>query len=156
MAWAGGALLIGRLAAGQTYVRTHFRWGFYADTSLTTDLAAASANIFSMGLVTTIGDTTETVPNARTSTGDAAPPSRRWIYLETRAPVVTAIDSAGGLATWRDSGSSERTDTRGQVLAPAMPGGSTLNLWFSWAAAGNWDATGTASPWLGYSLLYKT
>lgn len=151
-----GTALLGRLNPGQTYVRVHFRWGVYADSSAITDIESNASNAISFGLVTTIGDTTETVPNARTASDDVAPPTQRWIYWETRLVVPTVISVDAGTIIYGDTGSTEPTDTKGQVLATGFVGPDTLNLWASWAALTAWDTTGIARVWLAASVLYKT
>ena len=154
--WLAGVNGMVALSAGQTLLRVRFRWGFYADTAILTDLAFVSENLMTWGIVTTIGNGTETVPNARTASGDADPPSERWIYWETRAPTVAAISNGAGMVAWRDSGSTEETSTKGQVLAPTMPAGDSLNVWASWAAPFNWDSSGTGVIWYAFSALIKT
>lgn len=151
-----GTALLGRLNPGQSYVRVHFRWGVYGDTTAITDIEAVASNAISFGLVTTIGDTTETVPNARTGSDDVAPPTQRWIYWETRLVVPTIISVDAGVIIYADSGSTEPTDTKGQVLATGFSSPDTLNLWASWAAEFAWDTSGIARVWLAASVLYKT
>lgn len=153
--WFANIIPIAALAAGQTLVRCRFRWGFYADTQTTVDLAGVSNNIMSWGIVTTIGNGTETVPNARTNSGDASPPAQRWLYWETRAPVVSSFDQAGNVVTWRDSGATEETQTRGMVKAPNMAPGDQLNVWISYAAPFDWDTTGSSVMWTGFETLTK-
>lgn len=152
-AYSGGAVLLTPVGAGHTIVRCHIRWGFHGDTPVDIDIQGVANSILTMGLVTTIGDGTETPPNPRTASGDAAPPTQRWIYWETRSPVVTAIDSGAGIITWRDSGATEPTDTKGQVLAQGIPSGDTLNLWATWAPSFGWDASGSALVWGSASIL---
>lgn len=108
-----------------------------------------------MGLVTTIGNGGEHVPNAFSESGDAAPPTQRWIWWETRAAVPTAIDQAAGLITWRDSGPQEPPDSKVNVLATGVPGGDTLNLWASWTAVTDWDDSGDVEVWIGASILFS-
>lgn len=151
-----GSILLGKLSNGQTYVRVHFRWGFYGDSPDVISYFDGASNIISFGLVTTFGDGTETPPAARTDSGDAAPPTLRWIYWETRGVVPVVISPESGLAIWRDTSSSEPTDTKGQVLATGVPGGQTLNLWASWQMPFPWISNGNAKVWLGASVLYKT
>ncbi len=153
--WFANIGALAAMSAGQTLVRCRFRWGFYADSAITADLAAISTNIMTWGIVTTIGDGTEPVPNARTNSGDASPPAQRWLYWETRAPVVSALDQVGGVVTWRDSGATEETQTRGMVKAPNMAPGSQLNIWFSYAAPFDWDASGSSIMWTGFETLIK-
>ena len=149
-------VLLGRLSLGQTYVRVHFRWGVYGDTTAVIDMQAVAGNLITMGLVTTIGDGTETAPNARTASGDASPPTQRWIYWETRQVQPVVISTESGVITWRDTGSTEPTDTKGQVLSTGFAPGPTLNLWATWAAPFAWDASGIAQVWFAASVLYKT
>lgn len=151
-----GSTLLGRLNNGQTYIRVHFRWGFYGDTPDIVSYYDVAANIISFGLVTTLGDGTETPPAARLAADDEAPPTRRWIYWETRQIVPVVISEPNGLAIWRDVGSTEPTDTKGQVLATGAGGGDTLNLWASWQMPVPWGPNGNAQVWLGASVLYKT
>lgn len=153
--YQGGQFLLGRLSNGQTYVRTHFEWGFYGDTAVTVDMQAIAANLLVMGIVTVFGDGTETAPNPLVSPNDAAPPTERWLWWETRAPVPRAMDNSAGVVMWTDSPPPEPTDIKAQVLATGVPGGDQLDLWASWAARGAWDNTGSAHVWLSASVLYK-
>lgn len=152
-AYSGGSILLHSIPNGQTYVRVHLRWGFYGDTPAMIEPQGVVNSIMSAGLVTTIGNGTETPPNARTGAGDAAPPTQRWIYWETRAPVVAAVDGQLSTIYWRDSGPTEETQTKGQVLATGVPAGESLNLWFTWAPAFGWDPAGAAVVWGGASIL---
>lgn len=154
LAWTSGTSLIASIPIGSTLRVGHFGWGFYGDTSTDTDLSAVSQNLQVMGLVTTVGNGSETAPNARTAAGNADPPTERWVYWEGRAPRLVAYDSAGTLALWADSGGQEPVETHGQVSAKSVPGGDTLNLWASWAAGSAWDATGTAKVWYYASIGY--
>lgn len=153
--WFADTQAIGAMSAGETLVRARFRWGFYGDTAFMTDLNAVSNNIRSWGIVTTIGNGTETVPNARTAANNASPPAQRWVYWETRAPTISAVDVAGNYVAWRDSGSSEMTESRGQVKAPNMSPGDQMNIWVSQAAAFSWDPSGSTTTWFGWEILIK-
>lgn len=143
------------ISGGDSYLRVHIRWGFHLDAPVTTDIQSICSNIVSFGLATTIGNGSETRPNARSGSGDVAPPTQRWIYWETRAPVVTAIDQSAGVMTFRDSGSGEPTDTKGQVLATGLPGGDSLNLSSIWAAASTFDSSVNTTIWVSLSILRK-
>lgn len=145
--------LIDSLGAGITIRRIRFRWGFYGDTNAMTDLAAIASHLMVFGLVTTVGNGTEIPPDPFTAPNDADPPTQRYLYWEARAPVITAVDSAGGIVAWRDSGSTEETSTRGQVLATGLPAGDSLNLWAVLGSAYDWDPSGSATIWYAYSLL---
>jgi hypothetical protein len=125
-------------------------------TSVDIDFGPVFANIITLGLVTTVGDGTETPPNARSQSADQVPPTQRWVYWETRSMRPTDLDVTTGSVGWVDTGSSEQTSTKGQVLATGIPGGDTLNLWASWAAPGPWDASGVSSLWVGASILINS
>jgi hypothetical protein len=147
---------IASISNGDTYLRVHLRWGFYFDSPIASDLQLlAQANV-AFGVVTTIGDGTETVPSPIYNADDAAPPSQRWIYWETRAPVPVALSQAAGLVLWRDSGSTEVTTTKGQVLATGIPGGQFLNLWTVWDSLFDYTSSGVnPAGWASVSVLSK-
>ena len=151
-----GSVLLGRLSNGQTYVRIHFQWGMYGDTATTVDMDAVASNLQVMGLVTTFGNGTETPPNPISTPNDVDPPTQRWLWWETRAPVPRAMDQSAGIVMWTDSPPPEPTDIKAQVLATGVPGGDELDLWASWASGGAWDNTGSAHVWVSASVLYKT
>lgn len=153
--WTAGSGLIASIDQGYTLIRVHFGWGFYGDTSVTTDLQGVSQNLQVMGIVTTVGTGSETVPNARTESFDADPPTQRWIYWEARAPRLAALSGTTELAIWQDSGAQEPVDTKGMVSAKSVPSGETLNVWASWAAAAAWDSTGNVNLWYYASLMYQ-
>lgn len=151
-----GQFLLGRLENGQTYVRIHFRWGFYGDTASIADMEPIAGNLNTFGIITIVGDGTETAPNPLVTPNDPDPPTQRWLYYETRAPVPRAMDNNAGVVMWTDSPTSEVTDIKSQVLATGMSGGDQLDLWATWAAVGPWSDTGSAHVWLQASVLYKT
>lgn len=151
--WTSGTWLIASVPAGLTISRIRFGWGFYMDTPTTDDMQNQAFDLMIWGLVTTIGNGTETVPNPRTSPGDAAPPTQRWLWWEVRAPVVSSIDNNANVVAWRDSGPQEPTDARGQVLATGIPAGDTLNLWASWSGAYNPDIDHNTVIWSSASVL---
>jgi hypothetical protein len=151
-----GAVAVASINNGQTYLRNHIRWGFQGTTSTTVNIHAVEQNIVSFGLATVAGTISTAPPDARLNSGDVSPPLERWVYWETRAPVVAAIDDDAGVIVWRDSGATEETDTRGQVLATGLAGGDNLFLWASWAAPFAWDTSGAVVLWQGISTLIKT
>lgn len=146
------------IPSGATYRRIRWSWGFAGVTADTADIYATMLNLQIAGLCTTIGDGTEVPPNAAIGSSDVDPPTQRWLWWETRQPVITAVDHAAGVITWRDSGPQEIPDVKTQVLATGIPGGDTLNLWFSWQSAANapWDASGSQVLWVSTSVLYTT
>lgn len=155
LTWTSGSSLIASVPRGSTLVRTHFAWGFNGNTRSSAAAIDTSDNIQVMGIVTTVGNGTETVPNARTAAGDAAPPTKRWIYWEGRAPNVVAWPGGEDLALWADSGPQAPVDTKGMVSAKTIAAGNTLNVWASWAAGGVWEANGQVNLWYWASLLYQ-
>lgn len=136
---SAGSWWIDAIPAGARYVRCHFRWGFYGDSPFETDLQEYTNTIVVMGLCTTYGNGSETPPNVLTQSNDQDPPAQRWIYWEGRGVYVTSIAEASNIVTWRDTGSSEPTDTKAQVKAAAPPAGDTLNLWAVWGLTGSWS-----------------
>lgn len=154
--WSRGYAWQCAIPSGSTYRRVRFSWGFTGYTSDIVDMGLMLNNQMTFGLVTTIGNGTEVPPDPITAGGDAAPPTQRWVYWETRAPVATAISHEAGMIFWRDSGFQTRVDTEAQVLATGIPSGDSLNLWASWDVTNSWDFSGTAEVWLGTAVLYST
>lgn len=145
------------IPSGSTYRRVRWSWGFSGDTNDTTSMDLVRSNYLVMGLVTTIGNGGETVPQPISSPNDAASPTQRWIWWEARQPVIAAVSHAAGVFAWRDSGVQEVPDVQVPVLATGIPGGDTLNLWASWQSkAGAWDFSGSASVWVATSVLYRS
>jgi hypothetical protein len=56
---------------------------------------------------------------------------------------------------YNSSGPGEPVQTKAMVSAKTIPAGQTLNVWFSWAAARAWDATGNVNLWVWASLAYQ-
>lgn len=145
------------IPSGATYRRVRFAWGFAGFTEVTTDLHATASKMQIGGICTTIGNGTETPPHPAVTPNDVAPPTQRWLWWEARQPVAVAIDAAGGTVSWRDSGPQEVVDVKTQVLATGIPGGDSLNMWFSYQApSGAWDASGQQEIWVAASVLYHT
>jgi hypothetical protein len=119
-------------------------------------MANIAFNLMNWGLVTTVGNGSETPPNANTQRNDVAPPTQRWLWWETRQPVPTAIDEAAGVISWRDSGVQSPNDARGQVLATGLPSGDTLNVWASWAGQYGLETDTNVTIWMGASMLVRT
>lgn len=150
-----GSWWIAALPSGATLLRVHASWGAIGDTDPNVDMNATSQNLIAWGLVTTVGDGSESVPNARTEAADQAPPTQRWIYWETRAFVPYQINMEAGLIQWTSTSGEGPIDTKGQVLATGIPSGDTLNLWASWAMGSGWDPSGSLMFWAGASVLYR-
>lgn len=145
------------IPSGSTLRRVRFSWGFAGFTEVTADLHATAQNILLAGIVTTIGDGSEVPPAPYTTPDDVDPPTLRWLWWEARQPVATSIDAAGGTVAWRDSGPQGAIDIKVPVLATGIPGGDTLNAWFSWQAQGGaWDTSGSVEVWVSTSILYST
>lgn len=155
--YARGHIWLDAIPSGSTLRRVRWSWGFAGFTQTTTDLNAVGVNMLAAGLVTTIGDGTETPPSPLDTPGDVAPPTQRWLWWENRQPVCTSIDGTSDTASWRDSGPQEVPDVKAQVLATGIPGGDTLNLWFSWQSlTGAWDSFGSVNVWVSSAVLYST
>lgn len=153
--WQVGSAQLVSISPGDTLLRVHFGWGWYGDSTATAALPTIAGNLQAMGIVTTVGDGTEAVPNALTQSADQDPPTQRWIYWEVRAPKIATYDATANLVTWQDSGAQEPVDTKGMVSAKTIPTGSFLNVWASWAAQAAWDTSGNVNLWLYSSVLYQ-
>lgn len=152
-----GAFWLAAIPNGSTVRRIRFGWGFQGFTQETTDLHAVTVNPLFAGLVTTIGDGSETPPAPETTPDDVAPPVQRWLWWEIRQPKAISLDGAGNVVSWNDGGGQEVTDVQTQVLATGIPSGDTLNVWFSWQSVfGNWDSTGQVQIFQWSSLLFST
>lgn len=153
--WSSGNQLIAEVPPGHTLLRVHFQWGFGGETS---PLYGAMVNtrtaVQAFGLVTVVHGTA--VPNAITARNDQAPPKQRWIYWETRSPVVGGLDlTGGGVVSWRDSGGGGELSSKGQVANTASGTTTSVDLYASWAAQPSaWDASGEAHVWFWASALY--
>lgn len=120
-----------------------------------TDVHAAGifTNFMLAGMVTTVGNGTETPPSPNADRYDQDPPTKRWIWWEGRVPHVTAWSAESNVVNWELTLPDEPSDSKGMVLATGIPSGDTLNLWFTWQADQAWDTSGAASLWLSYSIL---
>lgn len=143
---------------GSTLRRIRWSWGWAGVTADVVDVGRIMSNTLVAGLVTTVGNGSETPPNPAVASGDAAPPTQRWLWWEIRQSIATAVDHGSGMITWRDSGPQEIPDVKTQVLATGLPVGDTLNLWFRWQSTPfvAWDPSGSANVWVGSSVLYTT
>ena len=151
-----GQFLLASIPNGWTYKRIRWSWGFAGFTNVTTDLAAQVTNIGMAGLVTTIGDGTETAPRPISTPNDVAPPTQRWLWWEARQAIAVSVDGTSDTVSWRDSGPQEIPDVRTQVLAVGAGAGEFLNLWFTWQSFfGAWDSSGEMSMWAAASILYN-
>lgn len=158
LAWSNSAQhqLIASVSSGDTILRARYGWGFTGCTSTDVDAASIASNWCTAGLVTTVGNGTESVPDPVTQSADQDPPTQRWLWWETRTPQVIVFDAGNGIAWFQGSAPQEADDSHGQVLAAGLPSGDTLNLWFSWKSHSAWDDTGRAQIWLGISVLVKS
>lgn len=144
------------IPAGQTIIRVRFAWGFGGYTGTSVVPQAIMTRPMTLGLVTTIGNGSETVPDPVSASTDASPPAQRWLWWEQRAPTVVAWDPASSVAVWQSSPPQEAVDAKAQVRAPTMPGGDTLNLWVSYKSVAAWDASGQAEVWAYWAVLVKS
>lgn len=146
------------IGAGNTYLRYHLRWGFQLDCPVENDIQTTSTYLVYFGLVTTIGNGTETPPNALSGAWpDVAPPLERWVYWEAVAPVLELVNVEAGLQVWRGAASTELTSSKGQVANTGLPEGDTLNLFSSWAATADLATAtdGNVMIWHSLSILRK-
>ncbi|HEV2225140.1 MAG TPA: hypothetical protein VGR84_19260 [Candidatus Acidoferrales bacterium] len=151
--WAAGTSLLLAVPPGQTVLRIRFAWGFSGYTSPLASYAAVAQNAQVLGLCSVVSSATP--PNARTQSGDVAPPLQRWLWWEARVPRVSAYSNSGGVVTWENSRPQENVDVRSQVAAN-VPTGETLQIWASWAPAYVWDSSGAAYLWYTASVLTNT
>jgi hypothetical protein len=160
--WDGSHTLIASLLPGNTLLRLHFgisliAWVTPQALDNQFDLTVEVQQGCCVGIITTIGDTTEAVPFATAPVSDAARPTQRWLYWRTIYP------------RWRDSmifvgqtqaldyaDLAEELDTHAQVVAPAMAPGQTLNVWLRTNSiyAAPWTTTagtdiGRGAAWWG-------
>lgn len=153
--YSGGAFRLAAMQNGWTIKRVRFGWGYVGFTEVTVDLHNVALNVLYAGIVSTIGNGTETVPAPITTPGDVAPPTQRWLWWEGRQPVCHSTDAYGNVAAWRDGGGQDVTDAQTQILATGIPAGQFLNLWFSWQSFnGAWDASGQQRLYQWSSVLY--
>jgi hypothetical protein len=154
---SGGNYWNDAIVNGNTYLRVHIRWGFHIDSPTTVNLSHLASTLVTFGLVTTIGNGSESPVNPQDVSFDPDPPTERFIYWETLAPICQGIDDASGVVIWGNSAQTEPTQTKGQVLATGIPGGDTLNLWATWATSVDIaDEFGAnATIWHSLSILRK-
>lgn len=155
LTWTAGTSLIAQVTRGDTLVRIHLGWGFYGSTRTYNNPLTTASNLQVMGVCTTVGTGTETVPDPRTAPANQSPPSQRWLWWEARAPVIASYDAAAEFITWRDGGDTAKADIEAMVSAKTIPAGDTLNVWASWAAAGAWESGQANNLWYWASLLYQ-
>lgn len=147
-----GSTLLASLNNGQTLVRVRFSWGFNGYSSLDRHLKNSFAAAMAFGIVTTIGDGTETVPSAQPPASNIAPPTQRWVWWTARSPIIVSDPGNAERFIFTDSGPDSEEDAEGQVLATGVPVGKHLNVWASWWPAGAWDPNGQAWLWCAASV----
>lgn len=153
--WSSSASKIASVPRGSTLIRIRFGWGFWIDAPTGQDMIVLAMNIMVLGIVTTVGNGTEAIPDPRINPGDQAPPTQRWLYWEGRAAYLQAYDSADTVMVYRDSPPQEAVDIKAMVSAKTIPAGDTLNVWASWNPG--FAFTGQANGYLWYwaSLMYQ-
>jgi hypothetical protein len=150
-----------KLAAGNTVMRALF--GVQADGFWTDNtpgggqggLKASITNYTAFGLVTTIGTGGETPPSPIVNPGDASPPAQRWLYNASFAMTLTDLSGTAQTHYLTSPKQFVNVETEGQVLAPAMPAGSTLNLWLTLDTAGGAWFTPTPGDIAWYSVWWS-
>lgn len=156
LTFESGTSLIANIPRGDTLRALRFGWGFYGYSSQTANIESVLATIQVLGLVTTVGNGSESVPNPRTSPGNADPPTQRWLWWEARSPMIETYSDSADAVWYRDTPRTEATLVESMVSAKTIPSGDTLNLWASWAAASAWDGSGSAQLWYWASVGYET
>lgn len=137
------SILIAQLAAGQTLMRTRFAWTFAGQTSASIVIPTTMSYAMVWGLVTVIGTgVSSEVPDPISAPGDAGPPSQRWLWWEARCPQVAVYDPRASVVIWESPLPQEESDARGQVRAPTMGAGQSLDVWVTFKAQQNWDPSG--------------
>lgn len=126
----GGYLI--SLNPGETLLRVRFGWTAVSVTTSYTDLFGVYGTQIFAGLVTTIGDASESPPSPVIAPNDQDPPTLRWLWLEGRSMIVNAFPQSasanGGLVT---APPAEPTDAKANLRAPSLPPGQFVNLWLS-------------------------
>lgn len=144
-------VLLASLVAGETLIRSRIFWGVSGMTTTTVDASQMMVNWLASGIVTTVGNGTEAVPDVVLHPGNAAPPTQRWLYVESRHVRPTVFDATNDIAVWADTGPQEPPDSKGEVLATGLPAGDTLNVWWVTKAEFDWDSVGFA--WVFASIV---
>lgn len=144
--------LLATLETGQTLKRIRFTWGSTTVVGSYSDLISLIGAPVLFGIVTTIGDGLEPVPDPAFEAGDANPPAERWLWYEGRAMYPTAFSqSSTGTSIATTEPASEPGDVKAMVRAPVMAEGDFLHVWavgssdFTWPSAIDWFTWGTAS-----------
>lgn len=144
--------LLATLSVGQTLKRIRFTWSGTTVVDSYSDLVSLIGAPILFGIVTTIGDGLEDVPDPAFEPGDANPPAERWLWYEGRAMYPTAYSqSSTGTNIVTTVPASEPGDVRAMLRAPAMDAGDFVHVWvstsadFSWPSAIRWYVNGTAS-----------
>lgn len=120
------------LNVGETLLRVRFGWTAVSVTTSYTDLFGVYGTQIFAGLVSTIGDASESVPSPVIAPNDQDPPTRRWLWLEGRSMIVNAFpQSETGTAGLVTADPPEPTDAKANLRAPVVPEGEFVNVWLS-------------------------
>jgi hypothetical protein len=130
------------ITPGNTLSRIHFGWGISGYSQISENPQNVMNAGVVLGLISMIGATPP--PSPISSPTDPSRPQSRWLWIETRHPVINAIRGGSDIAIWSDSPRSSPTDTKAQV---ANPNGSGHNLVvyasydveLSYPSYGNWS-----------------
>lgn len=130
------------LTPGQTLARVHFGWGISGYSQITENPQNVMNAGIVLGLISMIGATAP--PSPITTPTDPSRPESRWLWMEARHPMVTAILGNGDLAIWTDSPRSAPTDTKAQVKNPTGSGSNIVvyvsyDVQISYPSYGNWS-----------------
>lgn len=149
-----GQKLLASYATGDTVVRARLDWGATAITETYTDWGAVLGCPYYGGVVTTIGNGTETAPKPYSDPSDVSPPAERWLWLDGRVWRTDAFSqSATGTNSLQVERPAKASDVKAMVLAPTMPAGETLNVWFTWEQDPNYPSGIPVESWMVASVL---
>jgi hypothetical protein len=152
LSWTANKQIIAAIPQGGVLRCVRFSWGFSGYTSQTANILQTLQQLMVFGIVTTVGNGTESVPNPRTAPNNAAPPTQRWLWWEGRAPQVESYSDSADAVFYRDTPQGEPTNVQSMVSGATIPSGDDLNVWASWAPPGPWDVSGQAELWLTASV----
>lgn len=127
-------LLLARLSPGDSLMT--IRFGIKADGFWTNpgagsqiQIQASELNYTAFGIVTTVGNGTETPPSPVGTPVDAAPPTQRWVYLASSAMSLTTFSGTSSTWTMGFTANWEANRSEAQVLATGFTAPSALDVW---------------------------
>lgn len=153
--WQTSHSLLLSISGGHTLVRTRFAWGFEGLTTEEQRPTDTMQLYMAWGIVTTVGDGTESVPSAVPPAGNANPPTSRWIHWEAKLPHLVQFGDTNETFLYRETPAAMPDSSEGMVAAANLGVGQTLNVWASWYISGAWEVLGKANMWYWARLGVK-